>query len=114
MRAIVREIAAPPPGTPDASAWGQPELLAGLLSGPFASVVTEVRSLPWRFPSAAATAAFWRTYSPGHVAAARRLPPETAQALFDAFERQAAASATPDGTVEVDARWLLTTAVRRA
>jgi len=103
-----------PPGTADVSAWGRPAFLAQVLGGAFTAVRSEVRSLPWRFPSAPATRAYWEAHSPSHVAAKRALPPELVQAMFDAIEEQAAAAAGPDGVVSVDAGYLLCTAARAA
>lgn len=112
MAEIVRDRLPPMPSAADVSAWGRPAFVTGLLEAAFSSVRSEVRSLPWGFPSASATRAYWEEHSPSHVAAKRGLPPELAQAMFDAIEEQATAAAGSDGTVEVDAEYLLTTAVR--
>lgn len=114
MAELVRERLPPMPAVADLSAWGRPAALAQLLGGAFTGVRSEVGSLPWRFPSAAATRAYWEEHSPSHLAAKRFLPPELALAMFDAIEQQAAAAAGPDGTVEVDAGYLLITAERAA
>lgn len=112
MTEVVRDRLPPMPGRTDVWAWGRPQRVAQLLAGAFAEVRSEVRPLPWRFPSARATRDYWEEHSPSHVAAKRGLPPELAREMFDAIEEQAAAAAAPDGTVEVDAGYLLCTAVR--
>lgn len=113
MGELVRErLPALPAGAPDVAAWGRAAFLAQQLDGAFTAVRSEVRTLPWRFGSAPATRAYWEEHSPSHVAAKRALPPDLAQAMFAAIEEQAAAAAGADGSVEVDAGYLLTTAVR--
>lgn len=114
MGELVRARLPPLPPGADGTRWARPELVAALLDGPFTEVRSERRPLPWRFASAPATRAFWEEHSPSHVAAKRALPPELARAMLEAIEEQAAAAAAPDGTVEVDAGYLLSSAARAA
>ena len=100
-----------PPGGPDPLAWGRPEVVLERL-GAFGDPAVAVHTLPWRFPGPDAAVDFCFEHSPAHVAAARRAGPD-APAMRDAVREHLVEQVGGEGPVDLEAEYLLVTAVRR-
>jgi len=102
------------PGTPSTEgqfSWGSPQEVTDLLDQDFTEIETAARTLPWRFPSAAAAVDLYFTASPAHRAAARAAG-DRAEKMKAALADHLAASALRDGRIDLEVDYLLVTAVR--
>lgn len=92
--------------------WGSPDTTTGWLeSAGFTDPTTTTHTLPWTFPSADDAAAFMFAHSPAHVAAVTAAG-EQGHAMRGAVRHHLAGLAEPDGSIDIAAEYVITTAHR--
>ncbi|MGH8905571.1 MAG: class I SAM-dependent methyltransferase [Egibacteraceae bacterium] len=112
MSAVARRWQPRPPDLPDPYAWGDDATVRARLKDRFEQVACLPGTLHWTFESPAAHRALLETSSPSHVSAAAAIGPEAAATMFDDLEALSAEYAQPDGSIAIDAAYLLVTARR--
>jgi SAM-dependent methyltransferase len=113
MFAIGREYQPMPDGIPPATEWGRPEVASERLSHVLGAVGCELRTVEYAFPSAAAMLEFFEEHAGPSHAARRSMPAEAHEEMhartLELAERLNQAS---DGTLRIDAEYLLVVARR--
>lgn len=102
-----------PPGLPEPNEWGRPEVARSRLESAFTDIRCQKGALHYRFDSVADAIEFFARHSPPHVAAARALRPDDARRMFEQIEAHTAEKCEADGSVEVDANYLVVVATAR-
>lgn len=92
--------------------WGDSGVTAPWLQEGFTRVCTQVHTLPWVFPSARVATDFLFERSPGHLAALGLAGPRGAE-LVSAVTELIQSLASPDGSIDIPAQYVVTTAQRR-
>jgi ubiquinone/menaquinone biosynthesis C-methylase UbiE len=112
MTTVMSEFMPPNPEMRKPFRWGDLELTNSWLAGGFTSISTTTHTLPWVFPTASAAADFKFTYSPPHLAALSFVG-ERADELRAAVRDHLAGLAARDGSIKIDAEYVVTVARRK-
>ncbi len=114
MFAIGRRFAPPAPGAARSEQWGDEQIVRERLAGLAATVDCERRALTWIADSAEALEAELTESAPANVAARQNLAPEDYEELRRAtLELLEGHNAATDGTLRLDAEYLVTVARKR-
>jgi SAM-dependent methyltransferase len=112
FRTVGRHVA--PPAIPSPLAWGTEQRLSELLGGGVAELLIRPRTFVFRFPSAEAFAAFFRTnYGPVHTAFAKLDEAGQAELERDLVELAATHNRSTSTAVAIPAEYLEVIATRR-
>lgn len=91
--------------------WGDPFLTSEWLADGFTRVRTQAHNLPWVFPSAQEATDFMFAHSPGHLASMELAGPRGDE-LIAAVTELTQRLASPDGSIDIAAHYVVTTAQR--
>lgn len=115
MFAVQREYEPLPEGVPEAVEWGRREAVSERLDGLAADVRCETRDVPYRFASGQAMRDFFEENAGPSRAARESLSAEDREALARGVaEVTASHNAATDGSVAIDAEYLLVVARKRS
>jgi SAM-dependent methyltransferase len=112
--AVTRRWWPRPAGLPDPYTWGDEPTVRARLDASFEHVACQPGSIRWEFDSPKAHRSLLETFSPSHSGARDVIGAEAAMAMLDACEALSAEYAGPDGSVRIDAAYLLVVARRRS
>jgi SAM-dependent methyltransferase len=111
---IARRLLPPPPGVPLPEEWGDEDTVRARLAGLAAHVECERRTLRWTGPSPEALEAEMADSAPASVAAREALDAEQyAQLRRETLELLHSCNTAADGTVSIDADYLVVVARKR-
>lgn len=112
--AVARRYLPSPPGMPVSEQWGHEETVHERFDPLASHVECERRTLQWSAPSADAMEQILRDGAPTSVAASRSLPAEEFEAMLrEQIELVERWNGADDGSVEIEAEYLLTVARKR-
>lgn len=102
----------PLPGdVPEPNLWGHEDIARERLAA-FANVSFATRTNVYEFASAHEATKFWLAYSPPHVAAAKRLPPNSSAELTKEIQTYTESEWSDGGRIRIEAEYLLVRAER--
>lgn len=115
MFAVQRRYEPLPEGVPPATEWGRPETVTERLEGLAADIWCEERHVPYRFASGQAMRDFFEENAGPSRAARESLSPDDREAIARGVAEVAAShNAATDGSVAIEAEYLLVVARKRS